>query len=190
MAKTGTIDQRAATELRAFGHEDHASVEEFMQKIFRKDPAPTAPSSLADAGLPDAGFEDAKLDVTAGLIERASETIQFLASRCEILETELRQSLAQAAEQADFIASLKDVVSELKRTSDTLEVDLKATTVRCEAAEARVVSLEEYQKAVTLRAKRAEGLSGKLQQQVEAAFGAGSPIGTVMNAVSIQQAAE
>ena len=189
MAKTGTIDQRAATELRAFGHEDHASVEEFMQKIFRKDPALTAPSSLAHAA-PDAGFEDAKLDVTAGLIERASETIQFLASRCEILETELRQSLVQAAEQADFIASLKEVVSELKRTSDTLEVDLKATSVRCETAEARVVSLEEYQKAVTLRAKRAEGLSGKLQQQVEAAFGAGSPIGTVMNAVSIQQAAE
>ena len=186
MAKTATIDHRTATELRAFGHEDHASVEEFMQKIFRKD----GPVSFPEPGLPDAGLEDAKLDLTAELIERASETIQFLASRCEILETELRQSLAQAGEQADFIGSLKDVVSELKRKSDALEIDLKATAVRCETAEARVVSLEEYQKAMTLRAKRAEGLSGKLQQQVEAAFGAGSPIGTVMQAVSMQQAAE
>jgi predicted nucleic acid-binding Zn-ribbon protein len=162
---------------------EYASVENFMQKVFRQDKLDNV---LPAAALPTSSEIDA-FERTAVLIEKASKSIEALSSRCEILETEIEQERSASDEHLSHIEALQKM---LLARNVAYENDVKSMTIRCEAAETRVLELERAQKVVTSRASKAESISRKLQQQVESAFGQGSPIWSVMDGVHLQQAAE
>lgn len=162
---------------------EYSNVEGFMHKIFYKDKS-------SDPRLASTFATLLEIDETTNLIESASQAISALSSRCEILEAELMQEKSDRSEQESHIEGLRKMVLEFRAKHSAMEADTKALTHRCQAAEARVAELEQAQKVATLRATKAENLSNKLQQQVEAAFGRGSPIRSVMESVKLQQAAE
>ena len=179
---------RAKTHLDMLDLAEYTSVEGFMNKIFFKD-KPTESSSAVAFSTTASGEVDS-LDRTSNLIEAASQAIEALSTRCEILGTELEQERAHSFEQATHMEVLKEMVLKFEAKIAASENSINVLTLRCHAAEERVVDLETDRKVVTLRATRAEGISSKLQQQVEAAFGHGSSIRSVMDSVKCQQAAE
>ena len=163
-----------------------STVEGFMQRVFRKGPS----DEKNPADLPSTSSCLEEFDRTSALIDEASQAIGALSSRCEILELELEQERSACAEQQFNIDMLKSMVLDLKARNAIAEGDVKAMTQRCEAAEARTAELEQYQTMATLRVSKAETMSLRLQKQVEAAFGQGSPIRSVMDSAGLQQAAE
>lgn len=164
---------------------EYSSVEGFLQKIFHKDKAGDAHHATVAPTVPEVD----EFDRTSTLIEKASQAIEALSSRCEALELGIEQEKARNLEQLSQIEALKKMLLELESANTTFKNNVKTMTVRCQAAESRVVELEQAQKGFTLRVSKAESISNKLQQQVEAAFGHGSPIRSVMDSVKLQDAA-
>ena len=165
---------------------DFSSVESFMQKVFQRDKSDRM--HLVDDvhdQIDTWGF-----DKTSNLIEEASHAIEALSERCEILKLELEQEKVSSLDLAEQVSVLKSVIREFQAKNSSCESEVKAVTLRCQTAEARIVVLEQNVKSVTLRASRAEGLSSRLQHQVEAAFGQGSPVRSIMDAPKLPQAAE
>ncbi len=191
MSEAAEIENKPAAAPAVSDFDACASVEEFMQKVFRKDAAKeNCPVATSASGSPSETSLELASDTVGSLIERAAKTIEFLSARCEILDTELKQARDQIKEQTTMSESLATIATKLRDRAESLDRDLTSALTRCETAEARIVSLEQYQKTTTARAKRAEGISDQLQRQVEAAFGAASPISSIMNAAVLQQAAE
>ncbi len=186
MSNSAMVDIKSSNDVSLVDIDGPTSVQDFMDKVFRKDAGLGAPKPIQATD----DLAESELNATSALIERASQTIDVLASRCSLLESDLRQSHSAMAEQNALIETLKTFSTEMKRKVDGLEGNLRSALARCEAAETRVLSLEDQERTVALRAQRAETISSKLQQQVELAFGVGSPIRSVMNSVSLQQAAE
>ena len=178
----------AKTHLDVLDLTEYASVEGFMKKIFFKDKATESSSAIAFSNI--TSVEVDHLDRTSNLIESASQAIEALSTRCEILSTELEQERAHSFEQATHIEALKEMILKFEAKTSASENSINALTLRCHAAEECVVDLETDRKVITLRATRAESISSKLQQKVEAAFGHGSPIRSVIDSVKCQQAAE
>ena len=164
----------------------YGSVSNFLDKVFPKDKQTDSLSLSDTSSLTD----DDTYNETAALIEKASRTIEGLSIRCEILEAELDQERVNFEEQYSQLETLQGMVRDLKAKNDATEANLTTLTSRCQDSQNRVIELENDQKLVLLRASKAEGVSNKLQQQVEAAFGQGSPIWSVMNGVKLKQAAE
>jgi hypothetical protein len=161
----------------------YATVESFMHKVFRRETRPDeavpAPASISPA--------DTILDNTGMLLDSASKAIEFLSSRCGNLTGELAQTRATCAEQIESIEHWRRLALELQEKTTYLENENMTVTARYHTAEARLIKLEQAHKDVALRADHAELVSDKLQKQVEAAFGHGSHIRTVMEA-AIRQA--
>ncbi len=186
MTVIATLQAKARNESAVLDLAELSTVEGFMHRVFRNSSADDA-KLIADL-QPVAAPED--LDKTSALIDEACRAIGSLSSRCEILEVELDRERLACAEHEASIEALKSMVLELRAKNAVAEGEIKTVTLRCEAAEARNGELAQHQKVVALRASRAETLSSRLQQQVEAAFGQGSPIRSVMESVGLQQAAE
>ncbi len=163
---------------------EYSSAEEFMAKVFHKEKH----SSLNQMNEVPTSFKVDDCDKTSGLIEAASKTIEILSARCDNLENELEYEKTNCSDQEAQIEVLKKILVEFKAKQSVFESDVKSWTLRCHTAEARVADLERVQKDTTLRASKAESISSKLQQQVEAAFGQGSPIRTVMESVKSLEA--
>ncbi|MGI3903953.1 MAG: hypothetical protein ACRYGP_31805 [Janthinobacterium lividum] len=181
-----TVQDRAEEQDLAQTLAESSTVEGFMNRIFRKDQS----DEPGLAKQPPFSSEINDFEKTSHLIESASNAIETLASRCEILQVELTQERGLSAEQAAQIDLLKTMVLDLKGQTASYESRQKSLDLRCQAADSRVAELEQHQKVVALRASQAESVSTRLQQQVEAAFGQGSPIRSVMDAVQFPKAAE
>lgn len=165
---------------------EYSSVESFLQKIFQKDKAGNTHQAAAMPG----SLEFDEFHRTSHLIEAASQAIESLSSRCETLELEIEQEKANSREQLSQIETLKKMLLEFESMNTNHKNSMKAMTSRCQTAENRIAELEQAQRDSTLRASKAESISNKLQQQVEAAFGHGSPIRSVMEGVKHQNAAQ
>ena len=186
MTTTGTVSVQAKNNSDVLDLAEYSTVESFMRKVFRHD---TNGEAQAAAGVPSSSDVD-EFERTSGLIESASKAIEALSTRCEILELELNQEREVCSEQVESIEALKRMVLDIKAEADSFESALQSMTTRCQASETRVAELEQNEKVVTLRAKKAESISSKLQRQVEEAFGQGSPIHSVMGSANLKQAAE
>ena len=165
---------------------EYSSVESFLQKIFQKDKS----GDTHHAAVMPGSLEFDEFHRTSDLIEAASQAIEALSRRCETLELGIEQEKANSREQLSQIETLKKMLLEFESMNTNHKNSMKAMTSRCQAAESRIAELEQAQKNSTLRASKAESISNKLQQQVEAAFGHGSPIRSVMDGVKIQNATQ
>ncbi len=181
-----TVQDQAEKQSLAQSLAESSTVEGFMNRIFRKEQS----DEQGVIKQPPLSVEISDFDTTSHLIESASNAIETLASRCEILQVELAQERCLTAEQVAQIDLLKTMVIDLKERNASYELLQKSLDIRCQAADTRVYELEQHQKVVALRAAQAESVSTRLQQQVEAAFGQGSPIRSVMDAVKFPKAAE
>ncbi|MGI4764092.1 MAG: hypothetical protein ACRYGP_03345 [Janthinobacterium lividum] len=186
MTVFATMPDKARNDSGVLDLAELSTHEGFMHRVFRK--APTEDPQHTAASPTVTSLDD--YDKTSALIDEACQAIGSLSARCEILDIELDRERLACAEHEASIDALKSMVLELRAKNAVAEAEIKAVTLRCEAAEARNGELAQHQRVVTLRASKAETLSNRLQQQVEAAFGQGSPIRSVMESVGLQQAAE
>ncbi len=150
------------------------------------------PSAPPQAETPAARAEShpAEAEGVDSLLVKASKAIEILATRCEILEHDLAEANARADEHEQTGDRWKSIAVELRSQLAFQRKQLDELKGRSELAEARVLVLEAGAVDAQDRMAAADARSTKLQGQVLAAFGRKSPIYSLLQSITLQDAAE
>lgn len=161
-------------------------VGKFMSRVFDK-PEGSSRVAVASVDERDPGLE---LDQVETLLNKACNAIEVLAARCAIMEQELAERDEHVAEHEQAAKQWQVFAVKLQAQTANDQNTIADLTARCDASEARVTSLEAAAVEAQQRCATADAKSIKLQRQVVAAFGRKSPVHSVLQAITLQEAAE
>ncbi len=190
MIASSTI-QRTAKPDEVLDLANFSEVGAFMSRVFSpNDTQHTLDIRAAKAVDREEAIAMSETEDFDALLTTASKAIEFLAARCAIMEQE-------AAEKDEVLGEHEQAAKQWQQFALKLQVQtandqntIADLTTRCDAAEGRVVSLEAAATQARERSAVAEARSTKLQSQVVAAFGRKSPVHPVLQAITLQEAAE
>ncbi len=174
-----------------------AEVGAFMEKVFsRPEPRPEAAEPVATSAelseveqvVAEAEMEDE--DRTDVLLAKASRAIETLAARCEIVAYECAEAIQRAAEQEHATERWKAIALELRTQAAFNLAAVEEWKVLLHKAESRILSLEAAAEEARQRVAVADARSTHLHGQVVAAFGCRSSIHSVLQSITLQEAAE
>ena len=155
-----------------------------------------SPASRASA-LPEAETLAARVESPPAeaegidsLLVKASKAIETLATRCEILEHDLAEAHARSDEHEQTGDRWRSIAVELRSQLSLQRKQLDELKGRSELAAARILVLEAGAIDAQDRVAAADARSTKLQHQVLAAFGRKSPIHSLLQSITLQDAAE
>lgn len=190
MIASSTI-QRASEANDVLDLADLSEVGVFMNRVFA--PVEDTRSPVDHRG--NEGPHDDKALILEGdqvdvLLSKASKAIEFLAARCAILEQELADKEDLATEHEQAAKQWKHFAVKLQAQTADDQNTIAEITARCDAAEVSVASLEAAAAEARHRSAAADARSTKLRSQVIAAFGGKSPVHSVLQAITLQEAAE
>lgn len=163
----------------------------FMSRVFS--PHDIQRSSDVRAAIAESREEEtaaSEADDFDALLAKASKAIEFLAARCSIMEQEAADKDELLAEHEQAAKQWQQFAVKLQAQTANDQNTIAELTARSDAAEARIVSLEAAATKARERSAAADARSTKLQSQVVAAFGRKSPVHTVLQAITFQEAAE
>ena len=164
-----------------------AEIGTFMDRVFHPRERPEVAPPAAVAALEGPSGEPEGFD---GLLHKASRAIEILATRCEILEHDLAEAGERAAEHEQTSERWKSIAVELRTQASFHRKEIDELKARSELVEAQVLLLEAATMEVRERVAAADARSTRLQGQVVAAFGRKSPIHSVLQSITLREAAE
>jgi vacuolar-type H+-ATPase subunit I/STV1 len=187
----GTTQREARQDSGVLDLANLAEVGEFMNRVFSKPEAqdrfPVQSANLQRHLEEAVEPECAEVDM---LLSKAAKAIEFLSSRCQILEHELSDRAEQLVEHERASTQWMQFSTRLQAQAAADQNRLAELAARAEAAEARVMALESDASEANERSVAADARSTVLHGKVLAAFGRKSSIHSVLQAVSLQEAAE
>ena len=164
-----------------------AEIGTFMDKVFQPRSEDRPQGEAPPARIEGQQGEPEGVDT---LLFKASKAIETLATRCEILEHDLAEADARAAEQEQTGERWKSIAVELRSQLSVQRKEMDDMKGRSELAEARILVLEAAAADARERVAAADARSTRLQGQVVAAFGRKSPIYPLLQSIAFQEAAE
>lgn len=184
------VDDSTVEDRTTSGHDvlDLAEIGTFMNMVFpdkQEKRDRERPQVQIRASQPDVD-----LDLAETLIARASKAIEVLAARCEIMEHDLADAAERIAEHEEAAAQWRNVTIALQTQAASDQETIEELRARAESAETRARSLEAAGIEADRRLALADARSSRLRGQVITAFGRQSPIHSVLQAVTLQEAAE
>ena len=185
------INHRTATSNDVLDLANIAEIGSFMSRVFSSQGEARRPQDQHIEHQPDikpaldTDFED--LDT---LLNRASKALEFLAARCAIMEQEASDKDERIAEHEQAAKQWQQFAVKLQAQTASDQNTIADLMARSDAADARIASLEADVSEAHERSATAYAKSTKLQSQVVAAFGRKSPVHSVLQTITFQEAAE